>query len=112
MSKFLLGINKQNIADQIAALINVGGQLYRAVHSQSILNGSITYIIEMHCDTIIGTIGLEVQTPLITELKHLVVHKNYRRQGIGKRLLEKGIAFTNTEYVYGLVRSNNLTNIY
>ena len=59
----------------------------------------------------IGVVGLEQRGANITEIKHLVVHPAYRRHGLGVRLLQKAVDATTTEFVYGRVRSDNLTNI-
>ena len=111
MSKFSLTLNAENIAGQIAKLLNDGGQLWAYIHPNLILTNSIRYIIELDRETVIGVVGLEQQSPKVTEMKHLCVHPNYRCRGLGRKLLEKGLKATSTEFVYGAVRSDNATNI-
>jgi len=111
MSKFLLTIDAQNIAGQIAKLLNSGGQLWAYMHPLGISTNGVQYIIELDGGTVAGVVGLERQTPQVTEMKHLCVHPDYRRRGLGKKLLEKGLKATKTEFVYGAVRSDNHTNI-
>ena len=111
MSKFSLTIDAQNIAGQIANLLNSGGQLWAYMHPQGILASSVRYIIELDGVKVVGVIGLEQQRPNVTEMKHLCVHPDYRRKGLGHKLLEKGLASAKTEFIYGAVRSDNHTNI-
>jgi len=110
MSKFHLTTSAINIAHQIALLLNSGGQLLAYMSADAILRNHIKYIIEMDSDIVIGVIGLEV-FGRVTEMKHLCVHPDYRRRGLGKKLLEKGIATATTEFIYGAVRSDNDTNL-
>ena len=111
MSKFVLTVDANNLAGQIASLINAGGQLRFLMSRDSILYNNIRYLVELHKDKIIGTIGLEKCNQLVTEMKHLCVHPDYRRQGIGKKLLERGVKASLTEFVFGAVRSDNVVNI-
>lgn len=111
MGKYLITIDENNLASQIASLINLGGQLKFLMSRDSIRLSPISYLVELHKDKVIGTIGLEECNPRVTELKHLCVHPEYRRQGLGKKLLEKGAQAAKTEFVFGIVRSDNLVNI-
>jgi len=111
MNKFNLTVDTNNLADQIAALINSGQQLRYYLTRQSILNGRIQYIIEMDREKVIGAMALEQQNAKVTEMKFLCVHPNYRRQGLGRKLLETGVKNATTEFVYGAVRSDNEVNI-
>lgn len=110
MSKFMLTTNARDIAGQIAGLLNGAGQLAYFLTPDSILLSPIRYIIEMDGEKVIGLMGLE-QIGNITEMKHLCVHPDYRRRGLGKRLLEKSIQAAQTEFVYGAVRSDNHVNV-
>jgi len=111
MSKFLLTIDARNIAGQISKLLNSGGQLRAYMYPDSILNNGVQYLIELDGETVTGVIGLEKQHPRVAELKHLCVHPDYRRRGLGKKLLERGLKASTTEFTYGAVRSDNHTNI-
>jgi ribosomal protein S18 acetylase RimI-like enzyme len=111
MSKFILTLDTNNLAGQIAGLINAGGQLKFLASRNSILCNSTRYLIELHKDKVIGTIGLEKCNQFVTEMKHLCVHPEYRRQGLGKKLLERGVQSSLTEIVFGTVRSDNAVNI-
>jgi GNAT superfamily N-acetyltransferase len=111
MSKFILTTSANSLAAQIASLINAGGQLKFYLPSTAILSSPVQYLIELDHEKVIGTIGMHVHHPRVTELKHLCVHPDYRRQGLGLKLLERGVSACPTEFAYGAVRSDNATNI-
>jgi len=111
VSKFLLTLNSKDIAKQISNLINIGGQLRIKAYPWFILGGPIQYLIELDGEKVIGVIGLDKQNQQVTELKHLSVHPDYRKRGLGKKLLRKGIKAAKTNYVYGLVGEDNVINI-
>jgi RimJ/RimL family protein N-acetyltransferase len=111
MNKFNLAIDRQEISSQIAMLINIGKQYRLYLTGPSILNGPVKFIVEMDRDKVIGVIGLEKKSDLVTEMRFLAIHPDYRNHGLGKKFLELGIKFAETDYVYGKVRSTNKTNI-
>jgi len=111
MGKFLLTVDADNLVTQISSLINSGHQLKAYLSRESIKYSSTRYLVELHKDKVIGTIGLDQCNGRVTELKHLCVHPDYRRQGIGVKLLEKGAKASLTEFVFGAVRSDNLVNV-
>lgn len=111
MSKFQLTASAISLATQIADLINSGRQLYVHLVPSSILASKIQYIIELDGEKVVGAVGLDQKSSRVTEIKHLVVHPQYRRRGIGKKLLERAITAAQTDFVYGYVREDNLTNI-
>lgn len=111
MSKFSLTITNRNIAAQIASLLNLGRQQYYTQTEVSVLNSNVKYIVELCGEQVIGVIGLEQKSSQITEIKHLCVHPNFRRRGLGLKLLKKGIEYSNTEFVYDTVRDDNPSSI-
>jgi len=111
MSKFSLTISANNIANQIAELINNGKQVWYHLTASSILNGPVKFLIEIDKDKVIGVIGLDKKNNYVTELKYLCIHPDYRRCGLGKKMLYLGAKSAPTKFVYGTVRSDNHTNI-
>ena len=111
MYKFSLTINANDIASQIAELINNGKQVWYHLTAFSILNSPAKFLIEIDKDKVIGVIGLEQKNNYVTELKYLCVHPDYRRCGLGRKMLYFGARSAPTKFVYGTVRSDNYTNI-
>ncbi len=110
MSKFILTESQDSLASQITNLLNTGGQLIHKLAPGVILGNNVRYMIEMDQNTVAGVVGME-QFGYATEVKHLCVHPDYRRRGLGIKLLRKAVAGSPTNCVYGMVRSDNLTNI-
>lgn len=110
MSKFMLTLNANDIAEQIAGLLNGSHQLWYRQNNFTVARNNVRYIIELVGKKVVGVIGME-QFGNVTELKHLCVDPNYRGRGLGKKLLSKGIEFAPTDMVFGQVRSDNYVNI-
>ena len=111
MNKFSLTIGANDVASQIAELINNGKQVWYHLTAFSILNGPVKFLIEVDKNKVIGVIGLEQKNDHVTELKYLCVHPDYRKQGLGRKMLYLGAKSAPTKFVYGTVRSDNHTNI-
>lgn len=111
MNKFSLTLNANDIAGQIAELVNGGKQVWYHLTAFSILNSPVKFLIEIDKDKVIGVIGLEQKSNFVTELKYLCIHPDYRRCGLGKKMLYIGAKSAPTKFVYGTVRSDNHSNI-
>ena len=111
LTKFSITIDQKNIATQIACLLNNGGQLIQCMTPQIILSNSISYIIELEGDVVIGVVGIEKKTNRVSEIKHLCVLQDKRKHGLGLKLLRCAIVSANTEIVYGNVDIENIANI-
>jgi len=111
MYKFSLTMNANDIASQISELVNNGKQVWYHLTAFSILNSPAKFLIEIDKDKIIGVIGLEQKNNYVTELKYLCIHPDYRRRGLGLKMLYLGAKSAPTKFVYGTVRSDNHTNI-
>jgi len=111
MPKFVLTISNNEIAKQIADLLNSGKQLWFHQMPQGILGNPIEYLVELDQQKVIAVVGLELKAPQVTEIKHLVVHPDYRKRGLGKKMLEFAIMHAKTNYVFGTVGVDNVENI-
>jgi len=111
MNKFRLTIGASSLASQIADLINSGKQIWYYLTDYSILSSPIQFLVELDGERVIATIGIERKNELVTELKLLCVHSDYRRRGLGRKMLALGVEAATTKYVYGTVRADNNINI-
>lgn len=110
--KFNLALTSREISEQIARLLNAGGQLGYRQRYGYILTDSVIYYLEMERDKVVGVVGVEKKTIDTSEIKHLCVHEDYRGQGIGTKLLATGVIESTTPFVYGVVREDNNANIH
>jgi ribosomal protein S18 acetylase RimI-like enzyme len=111
MATFSITLSQDELAEQIANLLNIGNQLAYFVSPEKIKTSSIEYIVELDRNKVVGVIGVEKKNKYVTELKHLCVDPNYRGQHIGKKLLSLGVNQAKTKIVYGTVREDNKVNI-
>jgi GNAT superfamily N-acetyltransferase len=111
-NKFYLSIGQKEAAQQVASLLNIGNQLGRHLSLYEVLNNKTIYIMEICQDKVIGTIGIEKNSEIISEIKHLCVHPNYRSKGIGFKLLKKATELCKTKIMYGIIRQNNYISLY
>ena len=104
---FYFTLDHQKIAYQTAALINSCNRLSVRRTVNDILCGGINYVTEVHGNWVLGAVGLDRQSYTFTEIKHLVVHPEWRGKGIGKHLLNRALRLTSTRMVYATVREDN-----
>ena len=108
MSKFIIGINQNNVANQIAKLLNNNNKLKKHYTSSKILSNNVTYYLELGSEKkIIGTVGYSYLSKEFTLIKHLSILEKYRNRGIATSLLKQVINFCTTEYIQMKVRYDN-----
>jgi ribosomal protein S18 acetylase RimI-like enzyme len=116
MSKFILPVNKQSIASQIAALLNAQNNLTTVYTPNTILTNNLHYLVELggfnerHIDNerkILGVCGYMLNNHDIY-IRHLSILKSYRRQGIATKLLQSILDLKAPRY-YMQVRSTNMS---
>ena len=120
MYKFVLPVDKQSIAEQIANLLNVQNHLTKTYTPRDILNNNLTYIIEFggfnerHLDghnKVLGVCGYE-DTVNCTWLRHLSVLNSYKKVGIATKLIKTAIDRATYNTIFMNVRSNNKECLY
>ena len=108
---FYFPISHQDIAKQVAALINNYNSLAMMRTSQGILNGKVNYVIETHGKYVIGVAGIEKVSYQLSELKHMVVHPDWRGKGLGSFVAKRALQICETPSVYATVRTTNEASI-
>jgi len=108
---FYFTLDHQVIAYQVAALINCYNKLGTNKSANDVVNGRTNYIIETHGKWVLGAVGLDRQSYTFTEVKHLVVHPDWRGKGIAKHLLQRALNISTTKMVYATVREDNKASL-
>ncbi len=108
---FYFTLDHQRIAYQVAALINSSNKLSKKRSVNDIQNGQTNYVVESHGRWVLGAVGLDRQGYTFTEIKHLVVHSEWRGKGIAKRLLKRALALANTKMIYATIREDNKASL-
>ena len=117
MDKFNILLDNNEVAKQIATLLNSYNRLTKLHTSQSILNSNIKYFIKEGIINsemvVVGCVGAMLITTNAIYIKHLSIHNAFRKQGIATSLLKKvQISFPNIKYFYMDIRSDNYASLY
>lgn len=104
-------LQDEEIARQLALLINQHNKLNNTKGWRDILNSKTTYVIETHGKQVIGACGIHRQSYSLSEVKHLVVRPQWRGKGLGRFLVKKAIGRGETPILYATVREDNLPSL-
>jgi predicted acetyltransferase len=107
MSIFI-SLSEQELAIQIANLLNKYNKLTRKHDSQTILNPSTDYFVELRDGKVVGCVGLTKESSLLSKLHHLSVDSSFRRQGIATKLINMALSNCVTGNIYATVREDNI----
>lgn len=111
MANFFVSLTNEEIAGQIAFLINKYNNLY-IVHNWFTVNSStIDYFVEIIGNRVIGCAGILKETGNWSLIKHVCVAPEFRNKGIAIKLINTAIQNCKTEYVYMTIRENNLASL-
>ena len=101
-------LTEEEIAKQIAWLINTNNRLNKRYNINEILSVSSSYLVETLGSIVVGCVQVERQAYVLSEIKHLVVHLTMRRQGLAKILIASALNKSTTPVVYATVREDNI----
>lgn len=104
---FLSSLSSYEIGRQIAGLLNDFNHLGSKRSAHDVCRSRTDYIVETNGLYVAGAIGVDRQSYTFTELKHLVVHPRYRKQGIAKYLIEQAVNTVDTKMLFVTVREDN-----
>lgn len=108
---FYFGLTHGQIAHKVAGLINSHNNLSAMRTVGDIQHGRTDYIVETHGVWVLGAVGLDRQSYTFTEIKHLVVHPEWRGKGIAKHLLKRALNIVGTKMAYATVREGNTPSL-
>ena len=107
MAEFFVTLSSQEMAAQVAALLNMQNKLYKSHTASTVLNGAANYFVEIEGNTVVGCTGLLKEYPTLSKSFHTSVLPSHQKKGLGAKLLATAIANCETEYVYGTIREDN-----
>ena len=111
MAEFFVTLSNNEIATQIATLLNAQNKLYAYHTTDTIMNSMANYFVEINRDKVIGCTGLLIENRDLSKSFHTSVHPAYIRRGIATKLLMTAINNCNTKYIYGTIREDNVASI-
>ena len=107
-------ISDDEIARQIACLVNENHNAsgWRiSFTKQGISRSPALYIVESLDHVVLGVVGLRRRQGDMSEIMHLVVMPEMRRQGLAKRLISRAVEESPTKIVYAKVRDDNIPSL-
>jgi len=104
---FHFSLDSGQIAQQVAALVNNNNNLSMKRTAADIQHSHTDYIVETHGKWVLGAVGLDRQSYTFTEIKHLVVHPEWRGKGLASHLLRRALSLASAKMVYATVREDN-----
>lgn len=111
MAEFYVSVEKPDLASQVAKMINSHNRWYTTFSPFSILQSTADYFVELEGSRVVGCAGSLQDYETLTKIQHICVLPSHRGRGIAKRLTEKAIKCSKTEYVYMTIREDNLPSI-
>lgn len=111
MADFRLVIPTNEIAAQIAVMLNNQNKLRRKHNMFTILQSAATYFVEVIDGVVVGFTALIQEHTGVSKSFHTSVLPECRGKGLGKKLLTAAINNCRTPYVYGTIRADNTASL-
>ena len=111
MAQILTRLTSEEIARQIAVLLNSHNELKGRHSAYTVLASPATYFVELCEGQVVGCSAILQEDSMLTRQFHLCTHPDFRRRGIAGRLKQTGIERAKTPYVYVTVRDNNIPSL-
>ena len=111
MANFYTSLPVEQMAWQVAKLINTHNKLRTQHTSWSIMNSPATYFTELYGDKVVGCSAIIRETETVSRQFHLCVEPNYRRRGIARKLKRLSLSHVQTPFVYVTIRQDNAASV-
>jgi ribosomal protein S18 acetylase RimI-like enzyme len=111
MTNFFITLPRNELAGQIAKLLNENNKLTVHHTANTILTSRANYFVDVVNGIVIGCVALQKENALFTRQFHMCVHPNFRRLGIAKRLSQAAVNSADTQYVYTTIREDNAASL-
>jgi len=111
MANFYMALPAEEMARQVAVLLNEHNQLRKPHTAYTISRGAGAYFVDIVAGTVVGCSAIHQETEEATRQFHLCVHPNFRRQGLARKLKLASLAHVTTPYVYVTIREDNVASI-
>jgi ribosomal protein S18 acetylase RimI-like enzyme len=106
MSQFYVSLSEDEMARDIAALLNAHNKLTVTHSADTIKRGYVTYFTEVSLRRVVGCVGLAHEATG-SRIKHLCVHPAFRGHGIAKRLVQMAIDNSQHTMIFMTIRDDN-----
>lgn len=111
MAHFYITLPTQEIAVQVAKLLNMQNKLYKVHNVLTVMNSLAVYFVEVEGDKIVGCSALLKEHPTLSKSYHTSVLPSHQRRGLATKLLSTAMNNCDTRYIYGTIRQDNKPSI-
>lgn len=111
MAEFYVSLGQQEMARQIAQMVNAHNRWYTRHNAIAISASPARYFVEIVNDKVVGCAASQKEYSNLSKVFHICVLPEFRRKGIAEKLTRLAIAGCNTEYVYMTIREDNLPSL-
>lgn len=111
MAHFYITLPTQDIATQVAKLLNMQNKLYKVHNILTVMNSPATYFVEVEGDKVVGCSALLKEHPTLSKSYHTSVLPTHQRRGLAIKLLTTAMENCDTRYIYGTIRQDNVPSI-
>lgn len=111
MADFYITLPTEDIATQVAKLLNLQNKLYKKHNAYSVMNNVAVYFIEVEGDRVIGCTGLLKEEESLSKSYHTSVLPGTQRRGIATKLMRTAMDNCKTRYIYGTIREDNVPSL-
>jgi ribosomal protein S18 acetylase RimI-like enzyme len=107
MAEFYVSLSNDEIARQVAKMINRHNRWATKFSAKSIKTTPARYFVEIVGSQIVGCASHVRDFPTLSKIQHICVLPEFRRRGIAKKLTNLAIHNCETDYVYMTIREDN-----
>lgn len=111
MANFYMTLSGEEIAHQVAELLNAHNQLRKRHSGYTILASRGAYFVDIVGGQVIGCQAILRENDQLTRLFHLCVHPDWRRRGLARKLKLAALSNVRTPYAYVTIREDNVASI-
>lgn len=111
MAGFYVSVEKQDMAGQVAKMINDHNRWYTTFSAFSILQSAANYFVELEGSRVVGCAASMQDYENLSKIQHICVLPSHRGRGLAKHLTESAICSSKTEYVYMTIREDNIPSL-
>jgi len=111
MAEFYISLSSDEIAAQIAGLLNIQNKLYKHHSKYTIKRSAADYFVEVERNRVIGCVALLKEYPTMSKCYHMSIAPDRMRKGIASKLLSTAMVNCQTEYIYGTIREDNVASL-
>jgi ribosomal protein S18 acetylase RimI-like enzyme len=111
MAEFYVSLSVDEMAAQVAGMLNMYNRWATRFNARSISLTPARYFVEIDSGKVVGCASNIPYDERITKIQHICVLPEYRGRGIAKKLTEMAIMHCGTDLVFMTIRQDNTASL-